>query len=118
VHLTASGTLVNADKAVIDVERKINGYSLNPQHVEGSHKARVFKSVLGYDRQNSQGLVNQIRAGVQTEPAVPGKITEFGTQFGVDIPVIGPSGSATVRTGWNYDPGSDVPRLTTAVVKK
>jgi hypothetical protein len=117
-HLTPIGTLVNADKAVIDVERKIDGYALNPEHVVGGHKARVFKSALGYDRQNSQGLVHQIREGVQSQPATPGKVTPFGTQFGVDIPVTGPSGSATVRTGWNYDAGSDIPRLTTAVVRK
>lgn len=103
---------------MIDVDRKINGYTLNPQHVDGAHKARVFKSVLGYDASNSAGLVAQIREGVRIRRAIPGKITRYGVQFGVDVPVKGPRGSATVRTGWNYDLGSDIPRLTTAVVRK
>jgi hypothetical protein len=115
-HLTPNGTLANADKAVID-NKKIDGYALNPDHPDGSHKARVFKSALGYDRDNSQGLVDQIRDGVQRQAAVPKEIDEHGTRFGVDIPVTGPTGkSATVRTGWIYDPGSEVPRLTSARV--
>ena len=117
-HLTPSGTLVNADKAIVDVEKKVNGYFLNPQHGDGMHKARVFKSALGYDASNSQGLVDQIREGVQHQRATPGKVDKYGETFEVDIPVTGPKGTATVRTGWNYDPGSDVPRLLTAVVKK
>jgi hypothetical protein len=91
---------------VID-NKKIDGYALNPDHPDGSHKARVFKSALGYDRDNSQGLVDQIRDGVQRQAAVPKEIDEHGTRFGVDIPVTGPTGkSATVRTGSIYDPGS------------
>jgi hypothetical protein len=37
--------LPNAELAIID-EDKLAGYSLNSEHTEGKHKARVFKSVL------------------------------------------------------------------------
>lgn len=117
-HLTASGTLANADKAIIDVDKKVNGYFLNPQHGAGVHKARVFKSVLGYGAENYQGLIDQIREGVRQQRATPGKADKYGETFAVDIPVMGPKGTATVRTGWIYDPGSEIPRLLTALVKK
>ncbi len=95
----------------------MNGYLLNPDHVDGMHKARVFKSALGYEAQNSQGLVDQIRQGVKHARAIPGRTSKFGELFGVDIPVTGPGGAAIVRTAWNYDPGSQIPRFVTAVVK-
>ncbi len=116
-HLTPSGTLANADKAT-GVEDKLSNYSLNPEHKDGKHKARVFQSALGYEQSNAQGLAGQIRKGLKEQPAAPGLIDEFGDRFGVDIPVTGPKGPATVRTGWIYEPGSDVPRMTTARVLK
>ena len=40
--------LPNSDLAVI-VDRKLAGYSLNLDHDEGKHKARVFKAALNMD---------------------------------------------------------------------
>ena len=40
-----------------------------------------------------------------------------GELWQVDLPLAGPSGAATVRTGWIYEESSDVPRLTTAFVR-
>jgi hypothetical protein len=116
-HLTPSGTLVNADRAVLPTE-KLTQYALDPDHPRGGDKARVFKSALGYDQSNYGDLDKQIREGIQREHAEPRGSNEYGSQFSVDIPVAGPAGSAIVRTGWIYDHGSDVPRFTTAFVKK
>jgi len=55
----------------------------------------------------------QARQGVMNNTPVPGKINKFGARYTVDIPVSGPKGSAIVRTGWIYRPGSQVPELTT-----
>ncbi len=44
---------------------------------------------------------------------IPGKVDKYGSRFTVDIPVTGPKGSGTVRTGWIFDSGSVTPRLTT-----
>lgn len=38
--------LPNAENAVIDIA-KLRDYSLNPNHPEGKHKARVFQAKLG-----------------------------------------------------------------------
>jgi hypothetical protein len=116
-HLTNSGNLVNGDKAIIPSD-KLTRYALDPNHPRGGDKARVFKAALGYDQSSYGGLDKQIRVGIQREHAEPGASNEYGSQFSVDIPVTGPAGSAIVRTGWIYDKSSDVPRLTTAFVKK
>ncbi|HVQ36135.1 MAG TPA: DUF4157 domain-containing protein [Pyrinomonadaceae bacterium] len=114
----SNGVLNNAENGVINPNKIIN-YALDPDHPIGGNKAKVFKSALGYDRSNSQGLVDQIRNGVKEIPATPQLADKWGTRFAVDIPVKGPSGNAVVRTGWIYDPGSDVPRLTSLrVIKK
>lgn len=49
------GILPNADVAVIDL-RKLSGYSLNPNHPEGGHKARVFAAALGFTQEHSEQL--------------------------------------------------------------
>jgi hypothetical protein len=109
--------LLNADRAIIDV-RKITDYALNPQSTSGgADKARVFESALGYNLSNYEGLLAQIQAGVSENAPMAGQIDRYGSRFTVDIPVTGPNGSAIVRTGWIYDPGSTVPRLVTLYVK-
>ncbi len=108
--------LINANRAKTDV-RKFTEYALNPNHSVGGDKAIVFESVLGYNLSNYQGLFYQIKHGVMENTPVPGKIDKFGTRYTVDIPVKGPRGSAIVRTGWIYKPGSYIPELTTLFVK-
>jgi hypothetical protein len=61
--------------------------------------------------------MDQVRAGVLNHTPFVGKVDTFGARFTVDIPVIGPGGSATVRTGWIFKPGSNVPELTTLFVR-
>ena len=46
----------------------------------------------------------------------PSTWTAHGLLWRVDMPITGPRGTATVRTGWIYEEGQDVPRLTTAYV--
>jgi hypothetical protein len=42
--------------------------------------------------------------------------TAHGSLWRVGVPIAGRGGRATVRTGWIYEKGKDVPRLTTAYV--
>jgi filamentous hemagglutinin len=109
-------TLPNAEKASID-PRKLTDYALNPDHPVGGNKARVFESALGYNKNNASELMAQIKEGVTTNPAIAGKVDQFGARYTVDIPVIGPAGSGIVRSGWIYKTGSDIPELTTLFVK-
>jgi hypothetical protein len=115
-NASASSALRGAKKAVID-RRKLTDYALNTDHPVGGNKARVFESALGFNRGNADDLSTQIRQGVTSNTAIPGKIDQFGSRYTVDIPVVGPKGSGIVRTGWIYKPGSTVPELTTLFVK-
>jgi Flp pilus assembly pilin Flp len=108
--------LVGANRAQID-PRKLTDYALNPEHPVGGDKARVFESAFGFKRGNADDLLAQIRKGVMENRPIPGKVDAHGTRFTVDIPVNGPTGSGTVRTGWIFDPGSVTPRMTTLFVK-
>jgi hypothetical protein len=38
--------LPNAERAFVDIE-KLRGYCLNPYHIRGKNKARIFSSILG-----------------------------------------------------------------------
>ena len=44
--------------------RKLTEYALNPAHPRGGHKARVFRSALGYNIQNYESLKLQIESYV------------------------------------------------------
>jgi hypothetical protein len=110
------GAVPNAENAAIDAN-KIFEYALNPDHPVGGNKARVFKSALGFTRENGDDLMAQLLDGVRTNKAIPGKIDQYGSRFTVDIPVTGPSGNGIVRTGWILKPGSTTPNLTTLFVK-
>lgn len=44
--------LPNPEKTLID-DNKLIGYSLNPEHSDGQHKARVFKSALNLTINNT-----------------------------------------------------------------
>lgn len=114
---TRASPLLNGRQAEIDI-RKFTEYALNPMSEDGMHKAKVFKAALGYTRDNFQGLIDQIRTGILSNPAIKGTMDKYGARYTVDIVVSGPGGQAVVRTGWNYQPGSEIPRLTTLFVKK
>lgn len=108
--------LRNARLAVID-PRKLTRYCLDPNSRLGQHKARVFKAALGFDLSNYLDLIEAIRDGITAHEARPVGKTAHGELWQVDVSVTGPTGTATVRTGWIYEEDSDVPRLTTAFVR-
>ncbi|OOX81424.1 DUF6883 domain-containing protein [Snodgrassella alvi] len=112
-----SGKLANVDKAVID-PNKVTSYALNTEHPVGGNKAKVFESALGYNQSNANDLISKIQSGAKTNTAILGKADNHGQRITIDMPITGPNGkTATVRTGWIYDPGSSTPRLTTLYVK-
>ena len=82
------------------------------------NKARVFELVLGYNQFNPDQLIGKIQQGVLNDPAVLGKVDQFGQRFTVDMSITGPNGNGAVgRTGWIFDPGSNVSRIASAYVK-
>ncbi|MGH9338114.1 MAG: DUF6883 domain-containing protein [Acidobacteriota bacterium] len=63
-----------------------------------------------------RGLLEQIRRAILRHEAIFLRRDRYGRHYRVDLTLEGPRGTGRVRTGWLYDRGSDVPRLTTAYV--
>ena len=112
-----SGTLVNAEHAVVD-PKKLAAYALDSTHPTGGHKARVFESALGYNPTNADVLAARIQDGVLLAPAKVLQANSYGQTMAVEMPILGVNGeTAIVRTGWMYETDALVPRLTTLFVK-
>ena len=115
--ISESGTLVNAEHAIID-PKKLATYALDSTHPAGGHKARVFESALGYNPTNADVLAARIQEGVLSVPAKVLQANNYGQTMAVDMPILGVNGeTALVRTGWMYETDALVPRLTTLFVK-
>ncbi len=107
--------LPNANHAFVDI-RKLRDYCLNPDHVRGQHKARVFAAVLGITADDADQLRRAILIGVQSADATLHEQDAYGQRYNVDIVVEGPKGQAAVRTIWIIRQGEDFPRLASCYV--
>lgn len=102
----------------IKEKKKLHGYCLNPEHPLGKHKAKVFKSVLGFEQKDYRRLAAQIRVKAPKYESVPGEIDIYGRRYTIDMPIKGPNGkTATVRTAWIVRTGETIPDLVSAYVK-
>jgi hypothetical protein len=108
--------LPRAEEAWIP-EAKLRDYSLNTQHAEGYHKARVFKSALGLEQADWTYLRDQILTEVGRHPLT--RITREPPdviRYEVVVPIIGRNGLIRdVITGWIVE-ADQPPRLTSAYV--
>jgi hypothetical protein len=107
--------LPNGERALID-PLKLTGYSLDPEHDEGRHKAHLFETLLGISRQNVELLLRAVEKAAVTEEAVTGKLDEYGQRYVVDSVFTGPGGTATLRTAWIIRSSEDFPRLVTCYI--
>jgi hypothetical protein len=102
----------NAENAVVDI-RKLRGYCLNVDHDDGKHKARLFLSILNMTVENAEELRQILLEIVTTHDAQVGRSDEFGRRYTLDFRLKWHNRSATLRSGWIIEHGSDIPRLTT-----
>lgn len=103
----------------INAKGKLEGYALNPDHPTGKHKARVFKSALGFTQADAAELERQIREKAPYYDAIEGMRDKYGQRWTVRIPIEGNNGrTVTVETGWIVRPAKPEPELTTAFVMK
>jgi len=113
-----SHALPNYDKAVIPSD-KLEKYALDPAHDKGKHKARVFKSALGFEQSNWQELKKGILDELPYHQAVEGGEGSWGQKYTVTFPITGPNGrTVEVETVWIIRPGTDFPSLVTTLVAK
>jgi filamentous hemagglutinin len=98
---------------------KLTDYALNPDHPVGYHKSRVFKSVLGFTKDNYELLLHQFEEAALITEAHLKHTDAHGRHYRVDIEITGIEGQrAAVRTGWLVAPDSDLARLTILYVRK
>ncbi len=92
--------LPNAENAIIPIE-KFTKYALDMDSPNGRNKAIVFKSALGYTKENYKGLMDQIKKGILTEKAIPKLKDGYGQRYEVNIMVTGDNGQKhNVTTAW------------------
>lgn len=72
--------LPNPENAVVEM-RKLRGYCLNPDHLRGKHKARVFTSALGLTAEDSEELRDVPLSAAVSEEALPAEEDEYGQRY-------------------------------------
>ncbi len=107
--------LPNPELAIID-EDKLSGYSLNAEHSEGKHKARVFKSVLNMDASNSAELRQALLDALINYDAVSSKKNAYGQKYIIDFSLSRDDKTATIHSVWIVRLDENFPRLITCYV--
>ena len=104
--------LPNADHAIIPVA-KLRDYLLDLGHEKGGSKARLFYA-LGYRRSRWQELESDLRSQVLMEDAIEISPSRHGRRWEIRAELRGPSGTATIVSGWIILWGEEIPRFVTA----
>jgi len=104
--------LPNKDQAVIAPEKLIS-YLLNTEHKRGGAKARLL-SQFGYRAANWQQLESDLRLYHLKADVSVARQTIYGMRYEIRAALHTPVGRILqVRTIWQIDDGTDIPRLIT-----
>ncbi len=107
--------LPNAERAFVDIA-KLRDYSLNTEHKEGKHKARVFAAALGMAFDDAEWLRDKLLDVAKSEDCRVGRKTQFGQRYLIDFELSHEQKSAGVRSVWIVRKGENLPRLVTCYV--
>ena len=99
----------------IDI-RKLREYCLNPHHPVDKHKARVFYSVFGIDRDEAQILKEKIIAKMENANVELMHIDAFGKRLKADLNIKINNRKAGIRTIWIIKKNLSVLELVTCYV--
>jgi hypothetical protein len=83
------------------------------EHDDGKHKARLFASILGMTADNAEELRQILLEVVKVQEVQLGRQDEFGQRYTLDFTIEWQNKSATLRSGWIIEHGSEIPKLTT-----
>jgi hypothetical protein len=107
--------LPNGNRAFIDIQ-KLAGYSLDPNHTEGKHKARVFQSALELRLGDVEELQTALLNAIQTQDATPTNRNPYGQKYIIDFVMSRFGKQATIRSAWIIRDTEDFPRLITCYI--
>lgn len=99
------------------IASKFTDYALNPE--KDKNKALAFEKALGYNKDNVDDLIGQIRYNLPFYNSVEKGDKGYGMTYEVVMDITGPNGKqAKVLTGWIKDSENGEVRLITAHVDK
>ena len=107
--------LPNPERAIIDIN-KLSGYSLNPQHPDGQHKARVFEAALGLTVNDVEELRLALLQAIQVYEAIPDRSNPYGQKYIVDFYLRRLGKEAIIHSVWIVRNNEDFARLVTCYV--
>lgn len=107
--------LPNPEEAVVS-EQKLSGYCLNPNHADGQHKARVFKSALNLDINCLEELKLALLDATKNYQAIADSQNQYGQKYVIDFPFSRSDKTATIRSVWIVKYNEKFPRLVTCYV--
>jgi hypothetical protein len=107
--------LSGGEHAVVDIT-KLRDYCLNPVHLRGRHKARVFASTLGLTQADAEVLYRELLRVAREADATEGDADQYGERYTIDFELVRNDRRATVRSAWIIRRGERFPRLTTCYV--
>ena len=107
---------VKSSKSFTIPRNKFTDYALNPE--KAPDKARVFKSALGYDKNNCDQLIEDIEKHADIDKMIEKGDKGYGMRYEQVIRLKGPNEKeASVLTAW-IDDADEKRRLTSAYVTK
>lgn len=110
-------TLLPKRFAALIPREKFVEYALNP--IKNPDKALAFSRALGYDINNFNALIDNIRENLGRFPATSKGDRGYGEQYEVRMTMTGPNGkTAGVITAWIDDKDTKEMRLVSAYVDK
>ena len=107
--------LPHPERTIIDID-KLAGYCLNPEHQDGRHKARVFKSSLNLGVEDVEVLRTALLNAVHMNMATPTKRNVYGKKYIIDFEMSHSGQTAVVRSAWIVRDDENFPRLVTCYV--
>jgi hypothetical protein len=108
-----TNALPNYEKAVIP-RSKLEDYALNPASTDGRHKARLFKSILGFERFDWETLAKAILDALPYHEALLAGEGLWGRKYLVALTILGLNGNTgIVETVWIIRVGTDYPSFVT-----
>jgi hypothetical protein len=72
--------------------------------------------VLGLTATDSEALRDALLEAARLVEATPGNLDEYGQRYTLDFIMVGPAGTATVRSGWIVRTDEDFARFVTGYV--
>ncbi len=103
------------ERAIVPLD-KILDYCLNPEHPDGKHKARVFKSALNLGIEDAETLRSALLDVVHREISIPTKRNVYGQKYIIDFEMSHSGRTAEVRTVWIVRDDENFPRFVTCYI--